>query len=95
MIKLTLLVYFIGVFDRLDKKKFKTGSQLKVVSSMSAGVDHIDKDELKARKIILTNTPDVLNAAVADVAILLMVGTARRLPERIKEVKSYVNMLGF
>ncbi|XP_077290691.1 glyoxylate reductase/hydroxypyruvate reductase-like [Arctopsyche grandis] len=74
---------------RLDSDLInKAGSQLKVVASMSAGVDHIDKDELKARNIILTNTPDVLNAAVADVAILLMVGTARRLPERIEEVKS-------
>lgn len=54
---------------------------------MSSGVDHIDQAELKARNILLTNTPYVLNDAVADVAILLMLGAIRRLPERLTEIK--------
>lgn len=60
---------------------------MKIVSSMSSGVDHIDQAELKARNILLTNTPYVLNDAVADVAILLMLGAIRRLPERLTEIK--------
>lgn len=65
----------------------RIGSQLKIVSSMSSGVDHIDQAELKARNISLANTPYVLNDAVADVAILLMLGAIRRLPERLTEIK--------
>ncbi|XP_021922275.1 glyoxylate reductase/hydroxypyruvate reductase-like isoform X2 [Zootermopsis nevadensis] len=48
---------------------------------MSAGYDHIDVEELKARGIKFGNTPYVLSAAVAEVAVLLCLATARRLHE--------------
>jgi lactate dehydrogenase-like 2-hydroxyacid dehydrogenase len=48
---------------------------------MSAGYDHIDVKELKARGIKFGNTPNVLNAAVAEVAVLLCLAAARRLHE--------------
>jgi glyoxylate/hydroxypyruvate reductase len=57
------------------------GPSLKVLATKSAGYDHIDVKELKARGIKFGNTPNVLNAAVAEVAVLLCLATARRLPE--------------
>lgn len=54
---------------------------MKVLATMSAGYDHIDVKELKKRGIKFGNTPNVLNAAVAEVAVLLCLATARRLHE--------------
>ncbi|KAB0793707.1 hypothetical protein PPYR_13763 [Photinus pyralis] len=57
------------------------GPQLEVVAAMSAGLDNIDVEELKRRNIKLSNTPGVLNAAVADIAVLLALAASRRLRE--------------
>lgn len=54
---------------------------MKIVASMSAGVNQIDISELKKRGIKLGNTPSVLDNAVADIAVLLALGAARRLHE--------------
>lgn len=64
------------------------GPQLKIVASMSAGVNQIDIPELKKRGIKLGNTPSVLDNAVADVAVMLALAAARRLHEgRLKVEK--------
>lgn len=63
------------------------GDQLRVVSTMSVGYDHIDVDACRARNIAVGNTPDVLTDTTADLAIALMLATARRLPEAINAVK--------
>jgi len=55
------------------------GPNLKVLATMSAGYDHIDVGELKARGIKVGNTPNVLNAAVAEIAVLLCLAAAHRL----------------
>lgn len=61
------------------------GPQLKSVSVMSAGVDYVDIELFKKRKIPLGHTPDVLNDAVADIGIGLMLAAARRFHEgRVK-----------
>ncbi|KAK5641144.1 hypothetical protein RI129_009691 [Pyrocoelia pectoralis] len=57
------------------------GAQLEMVGAMSAGLDNIDVEELKRRNIKISNTPGVLNAAVADIAVLLTLAAARRLRE--------------
>lgn len=57
------------------------GSQLKVISSMSVGVDHIDIDEATKRKIPVGNTPGVLTDATADQAFALLLAAARRITE--------------
>ncbi|MDG1282119.1 MAG: D-glycerate dehydrogenase [Pseudorhodobacter sp.] len=51
--------------------------RLKIVANHSVGVDHCDLPALKARGIAVTNTPDVLSDATAEIAILLMLGAAR------------------
>ena len=51
--------------------------RLKIVANHSVGVDHCDLPALKAHGIAVTNTPDVLSDATAELAMLLMLGAAR------------------
>ncbi|MDB0018161.1 D-glycerate dehydrogenase [Planktomarina temperata] len=51
--------------------------RLKIVANHSVGVDHCDFPALKSRGIVVTNTPDVLSDATAELAMLLMLGAAR------------------
>jgi len=55
--------------------------KLEVICNFGVGVDQINLDDAKARKIIVTNTPDVLNECVADTALALVMNTLRRLPQ--------------
>jgi glyoxylate reductase len=57
------------------------GSQLKVISSMSVGVDHIDIAAATARGIPVGNTPGVLTDATADQTFALLLAAARRITE--------------
>lgn len=57
------------------------GPQLKVISYTTTGLDHVDVAELKRRGIALGYTPNLMNDAVADSAIGLMISAARRLHE--------------
>jgi glyoxylate reductase len=49
-----------------------------IVASFSVGYEHLDVPALRARGIVATNTPDVLTEATADVAMLCLLGAARR-----------------
>lgn len=62
--------------------------RLKIVANHSVGVDHCDLDALRARGIIVTNTPDVLSDATAELAMLLMLGAARRAVEGDRLVRT-------
>jgi len=53
-------------------------ARLKIIANHSVGVDHVDLEAAKARGIVVTNTPDVLSDATAEIAILCMLGAARR-----------------
>lgn len=72
----------------------KLPASIKAIANFSVGVDHCDLAAAKARGIIVTNTPGVLNDATAEIAILLMLGAARRASEgerliRAKEWKTW------
>lgn len=64
------------------------GPQLKVISSMSVGVDHIDVAAATVRGIPIGNTPGVLTDATADMAFALLFASARRVVEGEKYVRS-------
>ena len=49
-----------------------------IIASFSVGYEHIDVPACRARGIVATNTPDVLTEATADVAMLCLLGAARR-----------------
>ncbi len=52
-------------------------SSIKIIATFSVGYDHIDLQAAKSTGIVVTNTPDILTDATADIAILLMLGAAR------------------
>ena len=62
--------------------------RLKIIANHSVGVDHCDLPALKARGIAVTNTPDVLSDATAEIAMLLMLGAARRAVEGDRIVRT-------
>lgn len=55
--------------------------RLKIIANHSVGVDHCDLEALKNKGICVTNTPDVLSDATAEIAMLLLLGAARRAAE--------------
>ena len=55
------------------------GSSLKVISSYSKGVDHVDFNEATKRGIFITTTGDILTESVADLTFALILCTSRRL----------------
>jgi hydroxypyruvate reductase len=65
----------------VDGKLMDALPKLEIISNFGVGVDAINLDDAKKRKIIVTNTPDVLNEAVADTAIALVLNTVRKFPQ--------------
>ncbi len=62
--------------------------RLKIIANHSVGVDHCDLPALGQRGIVVTNTPDVLSDATAEIAMLLLLGAARRAAEGDRLVRS-------
>jgi len=71
----------IGAAWKLDRRQLDLATRLKVVSSISAGVDHVDTQVLKERDIMLCSSRGKVEACVADLALALMLAISRRLPE--------------
>ena len=67
-------IFNADVVSQLDPR-------LKIIANHSVGVDHCDLDALKKHGIVVTNTPDVLSDATAEIAMLLLLGAARRAAE--------------
>jgi len=61
---------------------------VRAICSFSVGYDHIDLAAAKARGIAVTNTPEVLSNATAEVAMLLMLGAARRAHEGARMLRT-------
>ena len=59
----------------------KLPTNIKAIANFSVGVDHCDLEAANNKGIIVTNTPDVLSDATAEIAMLLMLGAARRASE--------------
>ena len=62
--------------------------KLEIISNFGVGVDAINLDDAKKRKIIVTNTPDVLNECVADTALALVLNTVRKFPQSEKYLRA-------
>ena len=57
------------------------GDRTKIIATFSVGTDHIDLQACKNKGIIVTNTPDVLTEATADITMLCLLGASRRAHE--------------
>ncbi len=78
----------IGGGREFNSDSLKLAKNLEVISNISVGYDNCDVKYLSERKIMLTNTPNVLNETTADLALALLLSTARRVPELDKWTKS-------
>jgi len=67
--------------DRIDGEVMDAAPRLRVVSNFAVGFDNIDIPAATQRRIVVTNTPEVLTETVADFAFCLMLAAARRLVE--------------
>ncbi len=65
----------------VDGKLMDALPKLEIISNFGVGVDAINLDDAKKRRIIVTNTPDVLNDCVADTALALVLNTVRKFPQ--------------
>ena len=61
---------------------------VKIISNFAVGFGNIDLDATKKRNIVVTNTPDVLTDATAEIAMLLILGAARRASEGLLYAKN-------
>ncbi len=61
---------------------------VKIIANFSVGYDHVDTEAAKKRGLIVTNTPDVLSDATAELTMMLMLGAARRASEGEKLVRT-------
>ena len=65
----------------------KLPASIRMIATFSVGYEHIDVNAAKARGLPVSNTPDVLTDATADIALLLMLGAARRAYEGERAVR--------
>lgn len=63
-------------------------ARVKIIANYGAGYEHIDLGAAKAAGIVVTNTPDVLTDATAELAVLLMLMTSRRAGEGERELRA-------
>jgi glyoxylate reductase len=73
---------------RISKEIIDAAPRLRVVSNIAVGYDNIDVDACNRRHILVTNTPDVLTEATADLAFALILAVARRVVEGDRYVRS-------
>ena len=80
---------FVTPHDRLDSSFFKqVSASVKVIATYSVGLDHIDLQAAADRKIAIAYTPGVNADATAEIAMLLMLGAARRAYEGQEMVRT-------
>ena len=79
----------VSIGDKIDADFIeRLPESVRIISAFSAGFEHIDIKAASMRKIAVTNTPEILTNATADIAMLLLLGAARRAVEGDKMVRS-------
>ncbi len=76
-------------FDKIGDEFFKDlNGKLKIIAQVGVGYDNISVKSAEHKKIKVTNTPNVLNEAVAETTILLILAASRRIGEAYNLVRS-------
>jgi glyoxylate reductase len=74
--------------DKMDKETInKLPDTIKIISNFAVGFGNIDLEAAKKRGITVTNTPEVLSDATAEIGILLILGACRRASEGIEAAR--------
>ena len=67
--------------DTVDARVLKRNISLKIVANVAVGYNNIDVDTASELNIVVSNTPDILTDATADLAVALILSTVRRIAE--------------
>jgi glyoxylate reductase len=78
----------VTLTDRIDAGVLAAASRLKIVANYAVGYNNIDVEAAQQRGVVVTNTPDVLTDATADLTWALILATARRVVEGDRLVRS-------
>ena len=74
--------------DKLDEETInQLPDTIKIISNFAVGFGNIDLEATKKRGIVVTNTPDVLTDATAEIGVLLILGACRRASEGIEKAR--------
>ena len=74
--------------DKMDKETIdKLPDTIKIISNFAVGFGNIDLEAAKKKGIAVTNTPEVLSDATAEIGILLILGACRRASEGIEAAR--------
>ncbi len=80
---------FSTVTDRIDAEVLSAEPlRARLIGNFGVGFNNIDVDAAKARDLVVTNTPDVLTDATADLAMTLLLSVARRSGEGERHLRS-------
>ena len=74
--------------DKMNEETInKLPDTIKIISNFAVGFGNIDLEATKKKNIVVTNTPEVLTNATAEIAMLLILGACRRAAEGIEDAK--------
>ena len=76
------------ITDRVDGELLNRAPHLKMIANLAVGFDNIDMAAATSRGIPVSNTPDVLTDATADLTLALILATARRIVEGDKRMRA-------
>lgn len=78
-----------SILDKIDEETInKLPDSVKIISNFAVGFGNIDIKAARKKNVIITNTPDVLTDATAEIAMLLILGAARRASEAMTWVRN-------
>ena len=64
------------------------GQELRVVANFAVGYDNVDLEACRDRGVVVTNTPDVLTEATAELALALTLAAARRMSDAERDLRA-------
>ena len=76
------------LLDKIDDAALARMPKVRVVANCAVGVDNVDVAAATKRRVVVTNTPDVLTEATAELAFTLMLAAARRIGEGERLVRA-------
>jgi len=74
--------------DRVDASLIEAAPRLRVISTVSVGVDHVDLDAARRRGIAVGHTPGVLTETTAELTLALILAASRRIAEADRFVRA-------
>lgn len=70
--------------DKIDASVLEAAPSVKIVANYAVGYNNINVDDMKAKEVIVTNTPGVLTDTVAEYTFAMIMAVAKRIPEADK-----------